>query len=66
MPRYYKSVEENKEESRYESLAPISNADNAKHYTDALSWALKNRQEKDIKNNKGSVDQFHKVLLMVN
>lgn len=34
----------------YSSLSPIGNANDQKHYSDALDWALKNRSVKDIKN----------------
>lgn len=34
----------------YCSLSPIDNADEDKHYTKALSWALNTRKENDIRN----------------
>lgn len=37
-------------EPNYSSLSPIGNANDQRHYSDALDWALKNRSVKDIKN----------------
>ncbi len=37
-------------EAQYYSLAPVDNAENAEPYLKALSWAISNRKEKNIKN----------------
>ncbi|MGJ8550712.1 hypothetical protein [Winogradskyella wichelsiae] len=34
----------------YSSLSPIANGDKEGHYSNALQWALENREEEDIKN----------------
>lgn len=37
-------------DTAFNSLSPIDNADTDGHYSNALLWALQNREEKDIKN----------------
>ena len=38
------------QEPNYSSLSPIGDANDQRHYSEALDWALKNRSARDIKN----------------
>ncbi len=47
---HFKFSEKNPIEVDYSSLSPITNGDKEGHYSNALQWALENREEEDIKN----------------
>lgn len=47
---HFKFSEKEIEKLDYSSLSPIANGDKEGHYSKALHWALKNRENDDIKN----------------